>query len=206
MVNFFGNAGSGRYWNPATGRYEDQPFTGSSGWPAPTTHPGQGGLFGAGLGGDNSQGGTITNPTTPPSSPYGPTTPQQTNAGHFSFGNLDAAQQTLYEDNPGLAFQKLLDWYGQGNANFGNTTLGRYIAAQQDRLSNAYLTAAAQQAADHAAGLVGSSTGSGGDPTPLTWTRYLETQVPDLARQFGYMTASQRGANPGSYLVRRNLF
>lgn len=214
------------------------------------------------------------------------------NGQRFSFGNLDAAQQTLYEDNPGIAYQKLMEYYGQGNPNFASTTLGRYIAAQQSRLSNSYMSAASQQAADWAtqkqawdanAGQRSAqadaaaaalnayagqhyqgpavdyagrplSTGSGpggqynsadsmrwtkpaagpgnlmNDPQykalydqwqatqnqqwkapgdQLTWTKYLESNpagMGDLANQFNELTANQRGANPGAFSVKRNLW
>jgi hypothetical protein len=163
----------------------------------------------------------------------------------FSFGNLDAAQQSLYEDQPGLAFQRLMQWYGQGDPNFANTTLGRYIASQQDKLSNDYLGQAAQQQADwagqksaydaqlanaksaweQAGGSQNLNNMSGAElyanyqkllnnpwqaPGPqLTWTRYLEQNPAGqgaLAQQFGLLSANQRGANPGAFEVRRNLW
>lgn len=206
--------------------------------------------------------------------------------GRFSFGNLDAAQQAQFESNPQLAYQMLLNWYGQGDPNFASTTLGRYIAAQESRLNNDYLAQAGQQQADFAsqkaawdaqqasnkatfdqqqqrnladynARLAAAKssfdaiaaryndpklTYTGPDlkqqyqqamasynqlknnpyavqqyqaqdwtaPSPqLTWTKYLENSpaaTGGLAQQFGFLTASQRGAQPGAFEVRRNLW
>src|SRR5690348_13215952 len=202
------------------------------------------------------------------------------------FGNLDAAQQQLYESNPSLAFQQLMGWYGRGNPNFASTTLGRYIQAQMDHMNNDYLVKSGQQQADWAgqksawdaqqqanlakynsdlaaaqqqylnlggqydqatraynAALGNSGNGQTMLPNPmstdlwrnfqaatktyndlqanpykvqdwtnpnagnqLTWTKYLDANGTGLGQQFGFLTASQRGANPGAFEVRRNLW
>lgn len=66
----------------------------------------------------------------------------------FSFGNLAPHQVQMFEDSPDLAMQKLLQWYGKDNPNFGMTTLGRYIASQMDSIQNDEMMAQAQQVAD----------------------------------------------------------
>jgi hypothetical protein len=178
----------------------------------------------------------------------------------FSFGNLSAPEQSQFEDNPGLAFQMLQNWYGQGNPNFGATTFGRYIASQQSRLNNDYLARAGAQAARLAQDkqawqsrwqsqwqsqwqppanqpldwtapngktyylqtgdyydLQGKKYTAPAYIAPaytapeeqLTWTKYLEqngVSAGDLVGQFNQLTASQRGANPGSFAVKRNLW
>src|SRR4051812_25302106 len=61
------------------------------------------------------------------------------NGGRFSFGPLSAVDQGLFENNHDVAFQKLLDWMGNGNPNFGSTTAGRYAQQQQDIWNNRFL-------------------------------------------------------------------
>lgn len=207
--------------------------------------------------------------------------------GRFSFGNLSGAQQTMYEDNPALAWQQLMNYYGQGNPNFATTTLGRYIQSRMGSFNNEYMTAAGQQQADWAnqksawdanvgtrreaaakalsdyaatqpsrygplvdyAGrpIAGSGPGGSYDPNDslrwtqpgvrdlstdpqyqqllnnynhvgdawqapgpqLTLTRYMEQNpgaAGDFARQFNMLGPSERGANPGAFQVRRNLW
>jgi hypothetical protein len=61
------------------------------------------------------------------------------NGGRFSFGPLSAVDQGLFENNHDVAFQKLLDWMGNGNPNFGSTTAGRYAQQQQGIWNNRFL-------------------------------------------------------------------
>jgi hypothetical protein len=214
----------------------------------------------------------------------------------FSFGNLDAAQQAQYEDNPNLAIQQMLQWYGQGDPNFANTTAGRYIAQRLSGLANGdYMVAAGQNQAqianekatwdtqqaqnksiwdtqqgqartawdaqeaqkqqawhdeymhwtkEYERGKIGFNgvpnqatmsiaqmnlkrlqanpytkqaftpgTYNAGTFTPstpqLTLTRYLEQNpaaTGGLAHDFGMQTAAARGAQPGAFEIRRNLW
>jgi hypothetical protein len=91
---------------------------------------------------------------------------QWANLGNFSFGNLDAVQQGLYEDNRELGFQKVLNWVGAGRPGFENTVMGRWLASQQDTMGNDFISAQAAQMARNAA-----TTAAGGTTTetPLTW-------------------------------------
>ena len=212
----------------------------------------------------------------------------------FSFGQLAPHETQLYEDNPSLAWQKVLDWYGQGNPNFAMTTLGRFIASKQDETVNRLTAEQAAQVARNTQGRINWQTQEdqrrsawdaqqqqarsafdtqrtqdmtnldtaianiqgllrnplnfpGGEEsarrlqyqqtlqglmqqrldaerrtfTPgtyqagaafapeegLTLTKYLEGQdLGQYANQFGQLTSNQRGANPGLFRVRREIW
>src|SRR4051812_44994000 len=109
--------------------------------------------------------------------------------GGFQFGNLSPVQQSLYENKPDLAYQQLMNWWGQGQAGFENTVLGRYLGSQQNRLFNDYTS---QQAADPTGG--------------LTWTKFLENQSGNLPGGFGDLPSYLRGSAPAAYRVRRELW
>lgn len=176
--------------------------------------------------------------------------------GRFAFGQLDAQQQSLLENNPSLAFQKLMDYYAQGNPNFANTTLGRYMMQQQDALQNRFTTEQSAQASRIAneksawdadqtqqetayqtqlrtardALLTAQRTQGGQDFTPLVnnlntltnnpfvrgtfkskedplvYTKYLEQNQDSIPGGFGLLTAGMRGASPGAFQVRRNVW
>lgn len=188
-------------------------------------------------------------------------------SSRFSFGNLDAQQQSLYENNQSLAYQKLLDYYAQGNPNFASTILGRYLTQQQQQLSNRFVTEQSAQASRIAQEKQGFDTGETqrqraawdyddqvkrlqaaydtqnregliltpamdaqlnqtraelarlranpitftpgafkSSETPLVFTRYLEQHADDLPGGFGMLTAGARGAQPGAFQVRRNVW
>lgn len=116
--------------------------------------------------------------------------PQQ--QGQFSFGPLSGVQQSLYENQPDLAYQQFTDWFGKNNPAFNNTIMGRWLAQQQQPLNNRFI---AQQAANPTGG--------------LTWTNFLEQQAGganNLAQQFAMLPQYMRGANPGLYRNRRELW
>lgn len=41
---------------------------------------------------------------------------------------------------------------------------------------------------------------------PLTWTKFLEQNQGDITGGFNQLTAAMRGANPGAFQIRRNLW
>jgi hypothetical protein len=109
----------------------------------------------------------------------------------FSFGNLNPVQQGMYENSPDTAYQRLVDFFsGAGGQGWGdNTVFGRWLRAQQTPMYNRY----SQQAAANPTG-------------GLTWTSFLENQAPQLGAQFGSMPGYLRGANPGLFRTRRELY
>lgn len=111
--------------------------------------------------------------------------------GTFRFGPLSGVQQSLYENQPDLAYQKFTDWFGGGNPGFNNTVLGRWLAQQQQPMNNRFI---AQQAENPTAG--------------LTWTNFLEQQANggQLGQQFAMLPQYMRGTNPGLYRNRRELW
>ena len=109
--------------------------------------------------------------------------------GGFHFGSLSPVQQTLYENQPDLAYRQLMNWWGQGQAGFENTVLGRFLQSQQQGMFNDYTN---QAAANPQAG--------------LTWTQFLENKAPGLLGQFQQLPGYMRGSNPGLFRVRRELW
>lgn len=107
----------------------------------------------------------------------------------FSFGNLSAAQQTLYENQPDIPYQQLMNYWGGGQAGFENTVLGRFLRSQQQSMFNNFI---AQQAADPGAG--------------LTWTKFLEGQQGSAPQQFNQLPGFMRGVNPGQFRIKRELW
>lgn len=107
----------------------------------------------------------------------------------FSFGQLSAAQQSLYEDQPDIPYQQLMDYWGGGQAGFENTVLGRYLRSQQSSMFNRFI---AQQSADPGAG--------------LTWTKFLEGQASNAPQQFAALPGFMRGSNPGAFRIKRELW
>ena len=178
----------------------------------------------------------------------------------FAFGNLAPHQTQLYEDNPELAWQQLMDFYAKGNPNFAATTLGRFIVAQMDQVRNRETIAQGEQVARNTANKIQwqnqedkrksawqaeynrlnqrwqdmeTSYGSGNHPdvlrakdefdafkkagftpgtfTPeptLTLTKFMEQDpnINNYVEQFNQLSASQRGANPGIFKVRREIW
>lgn len=110
-------------------------------------------------------------------------------SGGFSFGNLTPLQQSLYENNPNLAYRQLQNWWGNGNAGFDNTVFGRFLSSQQDRLYGQFL---GQQSANPTGG--------------LTWTKFLEQNAPGIGEGFAALPGSMRGVNPGQFRIRRELW
>jgi hypothetical protein len=121
---------------------------------------------------------------------------QWANLGKFSFGNLNGVQQGLYEDNPELAMQQVLNWAGGNNPNFANTVMGRWLSSQQKSLHNNFITAQAAQLANPVEG-----------QAPLTLTKWLEDYANSgkLQNEFALLPGYMRGVNPGAYRVRREL-
>lgn len=107
----------------------------------------------------------------------------------FSFGNLNPVQQSLYENQQDVPYQKFMDYFGGGNSNFQNTIMGRWLNSQQSGMNNRFLQ---QQSADPTGG--------------LTWTKYLEQQAPDMANQFAMLPSYMRGSNAAGMRVRRELW
>lgn len=204
----------------------------------------------------------------------------------FAFGNLAPHQVQLYEDNPELAWQQLMDFYGKGNPNFAATTLGRFIASRMDEVRNRETIAQGEQVARNTAnqitwqkgedqrkaqwesmfaqrtaennakilaaqkrmqeireevtGATGTYPGVKGarvggveynqlaqsikqmqqqnqekftpgvfapEPT-LTLTKYMEQDpnINNYVEQFNQLSSTQRGANPGIFKVRREIW
>lgn len=193
----------------------------------------------------------------------------------FAFGNLAPHQTQLYEDNPELAWQQLMDYYGRGNPNFAATTLGRFIASRMDEVRNRETIAQGEQVARNTAGKIqwdkqqdaleqqykdkviannaailaaqkrqqairesvvgGAVHGGGGveydqltadilrmqkenqsgftrqaytpEPT-LTLTKFMEQDpnINNYVEQFNQLSSTQRGANPGIFKVRREIW
>lgn len=109
--------------------------------------------------------------------------------GGFRFGSLSPVQQALYEDQPDLAYNQLMNWWGQNQPGFENTVLGRFLASQQRNLFSQYT----RQAADNPTG-------------GLTWTNFLEQQPAGLPGQFSQLPGYMRGSNPGLFRVRREVW
>lgn len=109
--------------------------------------------------------------------------------GGFHFGNLTAPQHDFYEQSPDYAYRQLLNWMGQGNAGFNNTTFGRFAQQQQQGMWQDYQNAS-------------FANPMGG----LTWTKWLEDNAPNLQQQFGSLPGYMRGENPGLFRVRRELW
>jgi hypothetical protein len=110
-------------------------------------------------------------------------------SGGFSFGPLSGIQSGLYENQPDLGFQKLIDYFTGGQAGWGdNTTFGRWLKAQQQPFYNRY----SQEAAANPTG-------------GLTWTNYLEQHAPEVGALFNSMPGYLRGSNPAMFRVRRYL-
>jgi hypothetical protein len=163
----------------------------------------------------------------------------------FSLGNPTGVQQALDENNHDVPFQKLMDWFGQGNSNFAMSTMGRYIASRQGELDNRFASDSAanvakiaQQTTDHNAqlaqlqGALDALTKGGNQADPnwqnnynlartnlerfkatafkpddqLTYDTWLGQQANGLGQGFNQLTAAQRGANPGNFMIRRNLW
>ena len=110
-------------------------------------------------------------------------------SGGFRFGSLSPVQQSLYEDQPGLAYSQLMNFWGQNQPGFENTVLGRFLAGQQQSLYNKYTTQAA-------------ANPTGG----LTWTKFLEDASAGLPGQFSQLPGFMRGSNPGAFRVRREVW
>ena len=109
--------------------------------------------------------------------------------GGFRFGSLSPVQQSLYEDQPDLAYNQLMNYWGQGSPGFENTVLGRFLASQQRGLHSQYIS---QQAVDPLGG--------------LTWTKFLEDRSAGLPGQFSQLPGYLRGSNPGQFRVRREVW
>jgi hypothetical protein len=122
----------------------------------------------------------------------------------FSFGQPDAVQQSLYENNQDISYQRLLDWFGRGNPAFGNSIMGRWLTSQQGNMSNRFVDAQAQHMADYARTNPAGTT----DPSPLTWTKWLENQANSgsLQNQYALLPGFMRGVNPGMNRVKRELW
>lgn len=111
------------------------------------------------------------------------------NAGGFHFGSLSPVQQSLYENQPDLAYRQLMNFWGGGAPGFENTVLGRYLSSQQQGFFNDYTN---QAAANPQAG--------------LTWTKFLEDKSANAPQGFNSLPGYMRGVNPGLYRVRRELW
>lgn len=137
----------------------------------------------------------------------------------FSFGQRNAVQRSLYEDNPDMAYQEFANFLGQGQAGFENTVFGRWLKSQQGQLHNQYINRQAGEGPGsgltwlsflegQANGPVKSWTGGGvdqnGEPRRATTPQYGGT--PPLLDQFRNLPAYMRGSNSGAMQVRRELW
>ena len=111
------------------------------------------------------------------------------NLPKFRFGPLSPTEQILYEDQPDIAFQRLMDWWGGNNKSFENTVMGRWLKQQQGNMYNRFVS----EQADNPAG-------------ELTWTKYLENQSQYAPQGFAELPQYMRGVNPSALRVRRELW